>query len=288
MPPWKSFGQLVVAVIYTLVQQVNAQAPSVGIGFVLDLPPSSLEASIVAVNSVESDIRSRDVVMTIAVDCPKPASPDNDACRAQSIYPAELWHTQGSMFGGIATLRADDSTTAWTCELGTGASRAKDGSWITRGPSCVKSITAAGGATRVETTLLNDCDVQARSVPLLVTAGADKLDDSWYMTYGASKLRSAYDSALVEMGCPARPTTRDSAITTSTSNSGVISTTSTPDAGATPITRVTTSQPPVLEKSTASPSTSSTTTSGSSRACRDLRWAFAVWPVTMCLAVLLT
>ena len=281
MAPWQAFCQATAAVFLLAMIQTNAQTTRVYQAFIINTAPVplSLDASIVAVTPNQG-IYSTQTVLTMSVDCPKPASPENNACRAQSLYPIELWHTQGSMFGGTATLRVDDSTTAWTCDLGSGS----DG-----GPSCIMSITAAGGATRVETTKLSECDVEAHSVPVVVTAGAEKLEEHWYFTVGLSALVSYRASELLSMGCPSSLATPGPAISTTTAvSSGVTSTTSTSGTG-TPsaAARVTTtpSQPLQTAATSPSPSSSTTSTSGSSSFQREMQWLMAVLPVVLCLYV---
>ena len=262
--------------------RTSGQTTSVMPMFILDSAPLSLDASIVAVSPVPTETKKS--VVTYSVDCPQPATPDNDACRAQSIYPAEVWHTQGSVWGGTTTARADDSTTAWMCDLGVGISGG-----TTAGPFCVKSITAAGAAARVETTWLNSCYIVAHSVPLLVTAGAEKLPGAYYMTYGVSQLHSAYSSQLSSMGCAVSSTmamTNTASTTTirggASATGGTILTTS---ATASDSESQTATQSQVLDTSAGSSSPSSTAKSESSGTFREMSWLIAVGAVVMCLVI---
>ncbi|KFY16824.1 hypothetical protein V492_01064 [Pseudogymnoascus sp. VKM F-4246] len=187
------FAQTALAVLLTWAQP-SVQKTFVTPMFILDSAPLSLDASVVAMTPMPT--LTYQSIVTYSVDCPQSATPDNDACRALSIYPAEVWYTQGSLWGGTTTARADDTTTVWMCDLGSSV-----GGGTTGGPFCVKSIAAAGAAARVETTFLNSCYIQAHSVPLVVTAGAEKLPHPYYTTYGVSQLHSYDSSRLSSMGC---------------------------------------------------------------------------------------
>jgi hypothetical protein len=81
--------------------------------FLPDSEPLSLDASIISVYRPSNSPREKPVT-TLQLDCPTaPPSPANDACRAAGIYPAQVYHTQGSVWGGTTTYAADDSTTTW-------------------------------------------------------------------------------------------------------------------------------------------------------------------------------
>ncbi|KFZ20595.1 hypothetical protein V501_00023 [Pseudogymnoascus sp. VKM F-4519 (FW-2642)] len=243
--------------------------------FILDSAPISLEAAIISVSPVPT--WTYQSIVTYSVDCPQSASPDNDACRALSIYPAEVWHTQGSMWGGTTTARADDSTTTWTCNLGSGVSEVSK----TRGPSCVKSINGAGGTTRVETTWLGPCYVSAHSVPMLVTAGAEKLPPQYYVTYAVSEWKSITSSVLSSMGCAVSSTTAmTSAASTTTSNGGASET-----GGTIPTTGATATQGQASDTAAGSASPSPTATGESSGTVREMSLLIAVGAVAMCLII---
>ncbi|OBT76100.1 hypothetical protein VF21_04847 [Pseudogymnoascus sp. 05NY08] len=247
--------------------------------FILDSTPLSLDASIVAVHPKPT--YTYHSIVTYSVDCPKSASPDNDACRAQSIYPAEVWHTDGSMWGGTTTARADDSTTDWVCNLASGALRSP-----TSGPFCVKNITAAGGATRVETTYLDKCYAMAHTVPLLVTAGADKLPSyyyDFYSTYDVSELHSLFNYQLSSIGCTVSSTTAvTSTASTTTTNGGAAVT-----GGTVPTTGATATQGQVSDTAAGSSSPSPTATGESSGTGTfgEMSWLMAVGAVVMSLII---
>ncbi|KAH8592145.1 hypothetical protein B0O99DRAFT_246808 [Bisporella sp. PMI_857] len=96
--------------------QAYAQSLPTTVLLQLGAVPASLEASIVA-SSTDSGI-DKDGVVTYELNCASAVSPENDACRALNLYPAHAYHTQGSIWGGTITVRADEVTTTWRCELG--------------------------------------------------------------------------------------------------------------------------------------------------------------------------
>lgn len=160
--------------------------------FLPDSEPTSLDASVIAVNTAGTD-----PVTTMQLAWPTAASPENDACRAAGIYPAQVYHTQGSVFGGTTTYSADDSTTTWRCELGeNSAGRA--------GGTCSKTIVSKG-TTRTESDDYNTCYVLAHQRPVVVTAGLDKV--KYYLTMDVSAYISAKSSELAQAKCPASKTT---------------------------------------------------------------------------------
>jgi hypothetical protein len=161
--------------------------------FLPDSQPLSLDASAVAVNTAGPS-----PVTTLEVACPTAASPDNDACRLAGIYPAQVYHTAGSVWGGTTTYSADDSTTTWVCTLGGNPP-------ISGSADCTKTI--VGGSTRTETEAYNACYVGAHQRPIVVTAGAETILSAHYFTIDASELVSARNSVMAEAGCPASQTT---------------------------------------------------------------------------------
>ncbi|KFX91337.1 hypothetical protein V490_05968, partial [Pseudogymnoascus sp. VKM F-3557] len=199
----------------------------------------------------------------------------NDACRAQSIYPAEVWHTDYSMFGGTTTALLDDSTTVWACNLGTGYRSGE-----IAGPSCVKNITDSKGATRVETTSFNDCYKYAHSVPLVITAGAEKMPDHYYdyAKGGVSSLHSLYSSVLTSLNCAATSRTAWTSTPATTTGGGGAGAT-----GATTGPTATTSQ--ASDTATGSASPSPTATGGSSGAITEISWLVAMGAAVMCLVI---
>ncbi|OBT57859.1 hypothetical protein VE04_02195 [Pseudogymnoascus sp. 24MN13] len=248
----------------TSAQTTSAVMPM----FFLDSAPLSLEAAIISVGPVAT--WTYQTIVTYSVDCPKSASPDNDACRAKSIYPAEVWHTQGSMWGGTTTALADDGTTTWlvTSRLG---SREGMG----------QSINAAGGATRVETTWIDSCYISAHSVPMLVTAGAEKLPEQYHMMPGVSEWNSIISSELSSMGCAVSSTTAmTSAASTTSSNGGASET-----GGTIPTTGATATQGQASDTAAGSASPSSTATGESSGTFREMSLLIAVGAVAICLII---
>jgi hypothetical protein len=178
--------------------------------FILDTDAVSLDASIIAVNPDPSETAHS--VVTLAVDCPKTASPDNDACREEGIYPAQIYHTQGSVFGGTVTASADDSTTTWVCALGGCAGCGTQAPDLSA--ECTKTVVAKGNK-RVELTSLDGCYILAHSVPLVVTAGAEKLNAAYFEEGPAKTFVDQYSSWYEQMGCPSATTS--TATTTSVS-----------------------------------------------------------------------
>lgn len=170
--------------------------------FLPDSEPTSLDASIVAINTVVTVEIETIPVTTLEIACPTAASPENDACRAAGIYPARVYHTQGSVWGGTTTDPADDSTTTWRCELGGGGIRVS--------ADCSKTVLSgrdAAATTRTESNSYDNCYVLAHRLPIVVTGGLELMDPRAFMTGDASSLNSAYSSLVAEAGCPASKTT---------------------------------------------------------------------------------
>ncbi|KAI1385847.1 uncharacterized protein F4822DRAFT_356012 [Hypoxylon trugodes] len=164
--------------------------------------PASLEASVIEKRSYSQGSESGFVV-TYQVNCPATSSPENDACRELSIYPAEVYHTQGSVFGGTWTADSKDATT-WRCELGDcstcTASRAETA-------DCSLTIRDASSSTRTETTKIESCYLAQHSVPLVLTAGAEKLaTDDYIFQSNVGAFTSNIGDWLSTMGCEQRPT----------------------------------------------------------------------------------
>ncbi len=189
-----------------LLAPAAGQAPGILTFFLPDSEPISLDASIIAVTNT-AGIRSTPVT-AMEIACPTAASPENDACRAAGIYPAQVYHTQGSVWGGTTTYAADDSTTTWRCELGSGGRVGTgDGQFETKTGSgvCAKTI-VSGGATRTESVTYDGCYVIAHRLPLVVTGGADKINAAHYLTVDADAQNTQYSSELAEAKCPASQT----------------------------------------------------------------------------------
>ncbi|PKS11285.1 hypothetical protein jhhlp_003047 [Lomentospora prolificans] len=175
--------------------------------FLPDSEPTSLVASVKSIGTV-----SGDVVTTLEVACPTPSSPENEACREAGIYPAEVYHTQGSVWGGTTTYSIDDSTTTWRCELGGGLG-GKQG----LDARCSKTIESSG-STRTESTTYDNCYCIAHLLPMVVTANADLLghyvpftpitgDDGSVTVRDASWLNAQYSENIASSNCPASQTT---------------------------------------------------------------------------------
>ncbi|KAL2015388.1 hypothetical protein VTK56DRAFT_5542 [Thermocarpiscus australiensis] len=193
--------------------QTTAQTTAIATFFLPDSEPLSLDASVVAVNTPDTD----DPVTTLQIACPTAASPENDACRAAGIYPAQVYHTRGSVWGGTTTYARDDSTTTWRCALGDAARGGGSGGGGGVTAACSKTIVVGGGGsggratTRTESAAYDNCYVVAHRLPLVVTAGADKLVEGRgggaTVAADASELNAEYSSELAAAGCPASETT---------------------------------------------------------------------------------
>ncbi|KAK3393299.1 hypothetical protein B0H63DRAFT_457923 [Podospora didyma] len=185
--------------------------------------PSSMGASILAVN--DDPKRAGNKVLTYAVQCLS----DNFAGGCPSFPSGQLYHTQGSVWGGtIATGAALRTTTTFVCSLG-----GNPGKW---GMSADCTYTIGAGVT---TTKLASCEAQSAFIPLVVTGGGEKLPPS--ETAGRSRVgveffTSMIDDGLWTMGCdtPSRSKSSSSSSTTRTT------TTSRPTAGLTAVSSTTT------------------------------------------------
>jgi hypothetical protein len=187
------------------------------------------------------------------VACPTAASPENDACRSAGIYPAQVYHTQGSVWGGTTTYSADDSTTTWVCTLG--------GSGDSLTGECTKTI-ASGGSTRTETSQYDDCYVAAHQRPIVVTAGQDKIQDRWDMD--ASRLVSIRSSQLAAAGCPASQAVIWAGAVASTTSAGALTgATTAPSTGPSSGPSATTTTVPPTQTA---PAPASSSTGGAGRA----------------------
>ncbi|KXJ86834.1 hypothetical protein Micbo1qcDRAFT_167913, partial [Microdochium bolleyi] len=156
-------------------------APTLAAIWQLAPAPASLEASVIA--STTELIASRpQYLVHYTVDCPRADTAENNACRQMSIYPAEVYYSQGSIRGGTYTDRAASRTTAWRCALGT--CQSSDAGC--QGPvfaRCNQTITAGasgGGAVTTTTTSVAGCEAGQRSAVLHITAGAEKIGPPAY------------------------------------------------------------------------------------------------------------
>ncbi|KAL2193274.1 hypothetical protein P885DRAFT_45768 [Corynascus similis CBS 632.67] len=178
-------------VVGLLLTAATAQSTGLVTLFLPDSEPLYLDASVVGVSTAGTD-----PVTTLRVACPTGSSPGNKACRTAGIYPAQVYHTRGSVWGGTTTYSADDSTTTWICTLG--------GSHPTLSGDCTKTIIASD-STRTETATYGNCYVGAHQRPIEVTAGLEKLD-FFITTIDAGELVSIQQSLLSKDGCPSSNT----------------------------------------------------------------------------------
>ncbi len=190
---WAAFGPAVNAQFDPWTSWSVTPPMSIQTLWIPDSQPRSLEASLKSVHRVEPP-EPRETVEYYEVSCPKAASPENDACRAAGIYPAEIYHTVGPIWGGTTTYPVDDSTTTWRCSPGL----------------CTKTI-VSGGSSRTETETYDSCYVLAHHVPMVVTEGAHLLPSEHYLDFyndvDASDVAALQSSNLVSAGCPSSKTT---------------------------------------------------------------------------------
>ncbi|KAI0382551.1 hypothetical protein F5Y04DRAFT_47949 [Hypomontagnella monticulosa] len=162
--------------------------------------PASLEASIIE-SKTYSEGANNNYVVTYQVDCPAAKSPENDACRDLSLYPQELYHTQGSVFGGTWT-RDSKGATTWRCELG---SCRKCSGFGAKTADCSLTINNSGSEPTTASVSVNSCFLAQQSVPVVITAGVEKLNPDGYKATGeVADYLSYYAAALSEQGCPER------------------------------------------------------------------------------------
>jgi hypothetical protein len=183
-----------------LVHSIQAQVTMTDFWNSLD-HPASVEASVVGVSRISDDVGTT-TVWAYRVDCPAASSPENDACRARKVYPQDWVHTQGSIFQGTATATLDNSTTTWTCALGGCPGCA--GYTGTNDASCTSTV-VSGGSTKIGATVMNSCFLEGNYIPVVLTAGAEKLPDQVTALAPGDILKSV-DSALSSYNCPARTT----------------------------------------------------------------------------------
>ncbi|KAK4120140.1 hypothetical protein N657DRAFT_649494 [Parathielavia appendiculata] len=234
----------------------SVQAKGLVTLFLPDSEPISLEASAIAVNTV-----GRDPVTTLQVACPTAASPENDACRSAGIYPAQVYHTQGPVWGGTTTYSVDDSTTTWVCTLG--------GSNPKLSGECTKTIVSSG-STRTETAEYGNCYVVAHQRPIVVTAGGENINSRHYLEMDASQYVSLRSRILAEDGCPASQTTIwAGAAASTTATSGA--TTGASSTGSSPTTTT-----PQSQTQTGSAPAATSTSSGAGRAGKNAMVAVLV------------
>lgn len=237
--------------------------------------PASLEASVVAASEWVRSGAETIPVATWRLDCAREKNPGNDACRAASIYPAELTHTRGSIFGGSVT------GTRWRCELG-GCAGCRDA--IDVSAACAYTH---GGTTA--TTTLDLCEVLARSVVAVNTAGEEKLGSmELFNTNRPEVINSALAALLssarclptpVVMSVPAKATRPSTPASSSDSVRDAPSTGSTQaNTGAS----VTSAQAPSTSQSTVAPTGSGRSAAG--RHGRQSGWWLSVVAVGLVLS----
>ncbi|KAK3986936.1 hypothetical protein QBC44DRAFT_211625, partial [Cladorrhinum sp. PSN332] len=154
--------------------------------------------------------------LTLQIDCPTASSPQNDACRSASIYPAQV--TQkillspggGSEWKGVTSyLVGDDSTTTWTCWQGVTVKPELMINEMVPYAQCVSTIIKSGGSDiRYATNRYDECYLYRHMLPLVVTAGEGDVTGEWakqMMTAGvasdAGKMNAGWESKMKQLGC---------------------------------------------------------------------------------------
>ncbi|KAK3994293.1 hypothetical protein QBC44DRAFT_217038, partial [Cladorrhinum sp. PSN332] len=187
----------------------SAQASSVITFFLPDSEPLSLDASVISVvraTPTSPGGITPQPVTHLELACPTAPSPENDACRAASIYPAQVYHTQGSVWGGTTTYAG--ATTSWECALGSEPAREPEPFVLSA--ECKRRIisgsskaAAAEEEVEEESFALDNCYVLAHRLPVVVTAGQEKIFAQHYMTVGADQVNSWERGDLSRANCPA-------------------------------------------------------------------------------------
>ncbi|KAK8049043.1 hypothetical protein PG994_010773 [Apiospora phragmitis] len=140
--------------------------------FQLGPVPASLEASVVFSTKGVRDGYLGYGLERYVVDCPAARSPENDACRALRLYPAEV---------GV-----DASTARCDQTLVVARSKTMD--------------------TTTVTTSLDKCYIDQHFAPVVVTAGEEKLDVKWMNGDLPPAYILDWADDLSSMSCPPRPT----------------------------------------------------------------------------------
>ncbi|KAM5348321.1 hypothetical protein ACJ41O_008145 [Fusarium nematophilum] len=161
--------------------------------------PVTLDASVIAAQSGSTT--------TYLVTCPSSCAP--------SDFPEQtITHVSGSSWAGERTWAG--ATTRWGCKLGNGG-----GGILTDQYGWCTALTTKGGdiTGNSKQRAINSCFVEARSVPVHITDGMDKLYkvDTYYdIGIDAEGLLSAWSETLKSMNCPiTTATTEDDAEATS-------------------------------------------------------------------------
>lgn len=108
-----------------------------------------------------------DSVTTLRAVCPSASSPENDACRAISSFPMDIYHTQGSIFGGTMTAPNKERTTMWECALGTGDNGVNSA-------DCSSTIVEGTKIITNSSETFHTCQEIHGHIPLVITAGLEK------------------------------------------------------------------------------------------------------------------
>ncbi|CEJ84430.1 hypothetical protein VHEMI03473 [[Torrubiella] hemipterigena] len=157
--------------------------------------PQSLVGSVISAATKEFEEREATLLVTCASPCPTSVN-----------FPQQtITHRSGSIWEGQYAVSG--TTTSWGCDLGSGA-YVTQGKTIENGRNCTHvTVGPSGNTLATATETLAECDVDARSKMLFVTAGLDE----WRKVESTPKKSpeeqlSAYSSALKSKGCTATTT----------------------------------------------------------------------------------
>ncbi|KAK8089597.1 hypothetical protein PG997_004558 [Apiospora hydei] len=175
--------------------------------FQLGPVPASLEASVVFSTEGVRDGYLGYGLERYVVDCPAARSPENDACRSLRLYPAEVYRDQSTIQGGVQTFRDAGVTMTWRCEL---REDAGDDSGVDDASTavCDQTLIVAHSKTMEMTTIttsLDKCYIEQHFAPVVVTAGAEKLDVEWMNGDLPPAYILDWADELSSMGCPHGP-----------------------------------------------------------------------------------
>ncbi|KAK4230723.1 hypothetical protein QBC38DRAFT_468653 [Podospora fimiseda] len=148
--------------------------------------------------------------ITFQIDCATAASPENDACRSASIYPAQVTQkllSPGAEWRGVTSyLIGDDSTTTWTCWQGMTMKPEVMIDEMLPYAECVSTIVKSEGSSiRYTTNKYDECYLYRHMLPLIVTAGQGDVTGEWakHMTAGGDvgKMNSGWENKMKRLGC---------------------------------------------------------------------------------------
>ncbi|KAK4170156.1 hypothetical protein QBC43DRAFT_348597 [Cladorrhinum sp. PSN259] len=150
--------------------------------------------------------------LTLQIDCPTGPSPENDACRSASIYPALVTQRilnqgAGAEWRGVTSyLVGDDSTTTWTCWQGMTLKPEVAANEMVPYAQCVSTIVKSEGSSiKYTTQSYDECYLYGHMLPLVVTAGQEDVTGEWakQMTAGGdvNKMNSGWESKMKRLGC---------------------------------------------------------------------------------------